>query len=182
LCRALAAITLATPSLIEIATAAIADSVRLGSNFQSHHREAVPSHLEVGKKGAENHEENSETPPTYSHCDHVIHPVHRIVGDISCDFRTGQRSFDHRYGLFGLAMMQFASTRLHENMELSESALQWGDASEAFSLQCDHAKTATQQYADQASKLMGLTVQISERSVAPLQDAARETLDRLTQR
>jgi hypothetical protein len=85
-------------------------------------------------------------------------------------------------GLVGLAMMQFASTRLRENMELSESALQCGDASEAFSLQCNHAKTATQQYVDQASKLMGLTVQISERSVAPLQDAARETLDRLTQR
>jgi hypothetical protein len=47
---------LATPSLIEIAAAAIADSVRSGSNFQSHHREAVPSQLEVGKKGVETHE------------------------------------------------------------------------------------------------------------------------------
>jgi hypothetical protein len=84
--------------------------------------------------------------------------------------------------LIGREMMQFTTTRLRENMELCGSVFQCGDAREVFCLQCDHAKTATQQSLDQASKLMGLAAQMSERSSAPFQDATQETLDQLTRR
>jgi hypothetical protein len=84
--------------------------------------------------------------------------------------------------LIGREMMQFTTTRLQENMELCGSVLQCGDAREVFLLQCDHAKTATRQYLDQASKLMGLAAQVSERSSAPFQDATQEALDQLTRR
>jgi hypothetical protein len=82
----------------------------------------------------------------------------------------------------GQEMMQFASTRLRENMELSGSVMQCGDPREAFRLECDYAKTTTQQYLDEASKLMGLTAEMSQRSWAPIENVAKETLGRLNRR
>jgi hypothetical protein len=82
----------------------------------------------------------------------------------------------------GQEMMQFASTRLRENMELSGSVMQCGDPREAFRLECDYTKTMTQQYLDEASKLMRLTAETSHRSWAPIEDAAKEGLNRLNRR
>jgi hypothetical protein len=79
----------------------------------------------------------------------------------------------------GQELMQFASARLKENVELSGAVMQCGNPSEAFRMECDHARTATQVYLDQASKLLGLAAEVSQRSWAPIEDATKETLGRL---
>jgi hypothetical protein len=83
----------------------------------------------------------------------------------------------------GQEMIHFAGTRLRDNMELSGSVMQCGDPREAFRLECDYAKTTTQQYLNAASKLMNLAAEMSQRSWIPLvEDAADETLSRLNKR
>ena len=82
----------------------------------------------------------------------------------------------------GQEMMQFASTRLKENVELSGSVMQCGDPREAFRMECDHARSATQCYLDEASKLMGLAADVSQRSWAPIEDLTKKTLGRLNQK
>jgi hypothetical protein len=79
-------------------------------------------------------------------------------------------------------MMQFASTRLRENMDLSGSVLQCGDPREAFRLECDYARTATRQYLDEANKLLTIAADTSQRSWAPIEELTKETLGRLGRR
>ncbi|MGH6933763.1 MAG: phasin family protein [Dongiaceae bacterium] len=79
----------------------------------------------------------------------------------------------------GQEMVQFASSRLKENVELSGSVMQCGDPHEAFRMECDHARSATKRYLDEASKLMSLAAEVSQRSWAPIEDLTKETLGRL---
>ena len=79
-------------------------------------------------------------------------------------------------------MMQFASTRLRENMDLSGSVLQCGDPREAFRLECDYARSATRQYLDEAGKLLAIAADTSQRSWAPIEELTKETLGRLSRR
>jgi len=82
----------------------------------------------------------------------------------------------------GQEMAQFASTRLRENMDLSGSVMQCGDPQEAFRLECDYARNATRQYLDEASKLLGIAADTSQRSWAPIEELTRETLGRIGRR
>jgi hypothetical protein len=82
----------------------------------------------------------------------------------------------------GQEMAQFASARLRENMDLSGSVMQCGDPREAFRLECDYARNATRQYLDEASKLMGIAAETSQRSWAPLEELTKETLGRISRR
>jgi hypothetical protein len=82
----------------------------------------------------------------------------------------------------GQEMMQFATSRLRENMDLSGSVLQCGDPREAFRLECDYARTATRQYLDEAHKLLGIAADTSQRSWAPIEELTKETLGRLSRR
>jgi hypothetical protein len=79
-------------------------------------------------------------------------------------------------------MMQFASTRVRENLDLSGSMLQCGDPGEAFRLECDYARNATRQYLDEANKLLGIAADTSQRSWAPIEELTKETLARLSRR
>jgi hypothetical protein len=79
-------------------------------------------------------------------------------------------------------MMQFASTRIRENMDLSGSVLQCGDPREAFRLECDFARNATKQYLDEASKLLTIAANTSQRSWAPIEELTQETLGRISRR
>ena len=45
-----------------------------------------------------------------------------------------------------------------------------------------HARNATRQYLDEASKLMGIAAETSQRSWAPLEELTKETLGRITRR
>jgi hypothetical protein len=82
----------------------------------------------------------------------------------------------------GQEMAQFASTRLRENMDLSGSVMQCGDPREAFRLECDYARTVTQQYLDETSKLLGIAVETSQLSWAPIEELTKETLGRISRR
>jgi hypothetical protein len=82
----------------------------------------------------------------------------------------------------GQEMAQFASARLRENMDLSGSVMQCGDPREAFTLECDYARNATRQYLDEASKLLGIAAETSQRSWAPIEELTRETLGRIGRR
>jgi hypothetical protein len=79
-------------------------------------------------------------------------------------------------------MMQFASTRMRENMDLSGSVLQCGDPREAFRLECDYARNATKQYLDEANKLLAIAADTSHRSWAPIEELTKETLGRISRR
>lgn len=79
-------------------------------------------------------------------------------------------------------MMQFASTRMRENMDLSGSVLQCGDPREAFRLECDYARNATKQYLDEANKLLTIAADTSHRSWAPIEELTKETLGRIGRR
>src|SRR5215831_17319703 len=79
-------------------------------------------------------------------------------------------------------MMQFASARMRENIDLSASVLQCGDPREAFRLECDHACTATKQYLDGANRLLSIGADTSHRSWAPIEELTKETLGRISRR
>ena len=82
----------------------------------------------------------------------------------------------------GQEMAQFASARLRENMDLSGSVMQCGDPQEAFRLECDYARNATRQYLDEASKLLGIAADTSQRCLAPIEELTRDTLSRISRR
>ena len=76
----------------------------------------------------------------------------------------------------GREIMEFRKERVRTDIEASESLLQCRDAEEAFRLQCHYAREATQQYFEEASKLMNLTARITRECWAPLEDRTREAL------
>jgi hypothetical protein len=82
----------------------------------------------------------------------------------------------------GQEMVQFASARMRESMDLSGSVLQCGDPREAFRLECDYARSATRQYLDEASKLLTIAADTSQRSWAPIEELTKERLVRLRRR
>lgn len=79
----------------------------------------------------------------------------------------------------GQEMVDFANTRVKQNLETSQSLMGCKDMSQAFGLQCDFARTTTQHYLQEASKLMNLTASMTRQSWAPLEERTKEALDRL---
>lgn len=79
----------------------------------------------------------------------------------------------------GQEMVDFANTRVKQNLETSQSLMSCDDMSRAFGLQCDFARTATQHYLQETSKLMNLTASMTRQSWAPLEERTKETLSRL---
>jgi hypothetical protein len=87
----------------------------------------------------------------------------------------------------GMAMisqeiMGFASTRLRHNLETSESLMHCQDAAEVFNRQFEYARTATQQYLDEANKLFAISTEVTRESWAPLEDRTRKAIDELRAR
>jgi hypothetical protein len=76
----------------------------------------------------------------------------------------------------GQEMTEFASARIRENVERSETLMQCADPVSAFGLQCSFAQKATQQYLEEAGRLMALATQLTAKSWEPIQTCARETL------
>jgi phasin family protein len=77
-------------------------------------------------------------------------------------------------------MSEFASSRLRENAQRSTTLLNCTDPAEAFKLQYDFASKATEQYLEEAAKLMTLALQTSSKCWAPLEECTRETVARAT--
>jgi hypothetical protein len=81
----------------------------------------------------------------------------------------------------GQEMSEFATARLRENMEFTSTVMRCGDPQEAVRLEMDYARHATQQYLDEASRLMNMATELSQNGWAPLEAATRETLKRTEQ-
>jgi hypothetical protein len=77
-------------------------------------------------------------------------------------------------------MSEFASARLREGAQRSTTLLSCTDPAEAFKLQYDFASKATEQYLEEAAKLMTLALQTSSKCWAPLEECTRETVARAT--
>jgi hypothetical protein len=77
----------------------------------------------------------------------------------------------------GREMMAFSNARLQQDMAASESLMCCSDAGEAFRLQCDFARTASEQYFVEADKLMKLANKMAEECWAPLESRTRTALD-----
>jgi phasin family protein len=77
-------------------------------------------------------------------------------------------------------MSEFTSERLRESAKSSTTLLSCTDPAEAFRLQYDFASKATEQYLEEAAKLMTLALQTSSKCWAPLEECTRETVARAT--
>jgi hypothetical protein len=83
---------------------------------------------------------------------------------------------------FGQEIVEFANARLRQNIETSQSLMGCSDITQAFGLQCDFARNATQQYLEEASKLMTLAAEVTRETWEPIEARTRETLTRLNNR
>ena len=83
---------------------------------------------------------------------------------------------------FGREMMAFGNTRLRQDMAASESLMCCTDAGEAFRLQCDFARAASEHYFAEANKLMELANKMTQECWAPLESRTRATLGDLGKR
>ncbi|QEX14941.1 hypothetical protein FRZ44_02170 [Hypericibacter terrae] len=82
----------------------------------------------------------------------------------------------------GQEMSEFASQRIRENVERSESLLHCTDPTAAFGLHCDFAQKATQQYLEEAGRLMALATQLTGKCWEPLQTFTQETAAQAAER
>ena len=73
-------------------------------------------------------------------------------------------------------MMDFGNRQLHEFTKRSESLVGCKDAEEAFRIQCDFARSATQQYLDQSNNLLTILAKTAGDFWAPLQEHTRQAL------
>lgn len=82
---------------------------------------------------------------------------------------------------FGQEFSEFATSRLRENMEFTSTVMRCGDPQEAVRLEMDYARHATQQYLNEASKLMQIASEFSQKGWAPLEAVTRDSLKRFEQ-
>ncbi len=73
-------------------------------------------------------------------------------------------------------MMDFGNRQLHEFTKRSESLVGCKDAEEAFRIQCDFARSATQQFLDQSNNLLTILAKTAGDFWAPLQEHTRQAL------
>lgn len=82
----------------------------------------------------------------------------------------------------GRELMDFGSARMRRDLEAQGALLRCTDAEEAFRLHCDYAREATQQYLDQAVKLMNLGARISRDCWSPFEERSKAALHDLNAR
>jgi hypothetical protein len=76
---------------------------------------------------------------------------------------------------FQSEMLGFANSRLRAGLEASSSLLELrGDPRQAATLQLDYARRATEQYLDEAGKLVAIAAQATRECWAPLEEKGRE--------
>lgn len=77
----------------------------------------------------------------------------------------------------GREIMEFGTERVRRDLETQGSLMRCTNAEEAYRLQCDYAREATQQYFEEASKLMNLSAQIARDCWAPIEDRTRAAIE-----
>lgn len=76
----------------------------------------------------------------------------------------------------GSEMVAFGSARLKENIEAAGTLGHCRTPEELFRLQCDYAHRATQQYADEVSRIVQLASRLTQETWLPIEDRTKETL------
>ena len=75
-------------------------------------------------------------------------------------------------------MMSFASDRLRKSWQTSDALLGCHDPAEALTLQYEHARRATQAYAEEATRLMALAAKMSDQCLHSMETPMRNGADR----
>ncbi len=73
-------------------------------------------------------------------------------------------------------MHAFGNNRLRENIERSESLMNFNDAEAAFRIQWDFFQSATQQYLDQTNNMLSIMAKITGDFWAPVEERTNEAL------
>lgn len=74
-------------------------------------------------------------------------------------------------------MVNFATDRLRKSFETSESLMGCHDPAQAFGVQCEHARAATQAYLEEATRLMGLAAKVSDQCLESVEARTRDALN-----
>lgn len=120
--------------------------------------------------------------PASAHAAAEIPDYRAVLESNGAAFAAAMRSGEAM--LQGLAemnreMMSFASDRLRKSFETSESLMGCHDPAQAFNVQCEHARKATQAYLEEATRLMTLAAKVSEDCLQPIESQTRETLSQI---
>lgn len=76
-------------------------------------------------------------------------------------------------------VMSFVNARVNQDVELGQALFRCGKWSDAMDLQQHWMSQATQQYLDEASRLIDLTSQVSKNNWAPIFERTNHTLTSL---
>jgi hypothetical protein len=71
-------------------------------------------------------------------------------------------------------VMDFASDRLRKSWQTSESLMGCQDPAQAFGVQCEHARVATQAYLEEATRLMALAAKMSDQCLHSMETQAND--------
>lgn len=83
---------------------------------------------------------------------------------------------------FNAELLSFATTRFQKSVELSQSIAECSGPHEAFQLQCECGRSETEQYFDEATKMMNMAAEVARDSWAPIQSQASSALEGIVQR
>jgi hypothetical protein len=73
-------------------------------------------------------------------------------------------------------LMDFAGARLRADMESAEDFAKASSPEELFEKQCSFARHASQHYAEQTSKLIGMMARIQQSCWAPMEECTKQAL------
>lgn len=73
-------------------------------------------------------------------------------------------------------MMDFAGQRLQADMECAEDFTKASSPEELFEKQCSFARRASQHYAEETSKLIGMMARIQQSCWAPMEECTKQAL------
>ena len=71
-------------------------------------------------------------------------------------------------------MLAFGNKRLRENIERSESLVDCKDAEQAFRIQCEFVRSATQQYLEQTTNMLSIMTKMTANFWSPFQASTAE--------
>ncbi len=77
-------------------------------------------------------------------------------------------------------MVSFSQRRFEENMNRSMALMHCKNLEEAFQVQCDFIKSATQQYLEESNQLMTMMAKLTKESWSPVEDRTKKALHEVT--
>lgn len=80
----------------------------------------------------------------------------------------------------GREILDFGNTRVRHDLDAQGEMMKCGSPEALFSLQCDFAREATEQYFNELNKLMTLTTQVARDCWTPIEEGAKAQSERAT--